>query len=152
MSSTGIEWIAPVLFLLLLVCSVVAEIIWLVRKSWAESGKAIAYVMVSDLLGFGLGAGVVFAVFMALFMMTMGPAGRGGTAPEGAYWIVSIAGLIIPPILLFVFKRIFLAVFKIRTGKDAWLYSLAVTFITFLVVFIPPPVLFFVIGYLSTWK
>lgn len=152
MSAIAIEWIAILLFLLLFVGVIIAEVLWLTKKGLASSGSAVGFVLVSDLLAFGLGSFVVFVIFFIMFMMVMGPAGTGGTAPEYAYWITSAIAVVFPPAILIVFKRIFLSVFKIRSGKPAWVYSLVSSILIMLVLFVLPTLALFAFWYLPTWK
>jgi hypothetical protein len=152
MSAALIEGIPIVLFFLLLVGSIIGEVLWLVRKEWTTSGRAIAYVMLTDLISLFLGGFVVMVVFMILLMMTLGPAGRGSDAPEIAYIATMVAAVVLPPAILFLLKRILLALFKIRSGRAAWIYSLVVSLLVTVVVVVPPPVVFWVIGTLLAWK
>ncbi|MEO6656287.1 MAG: hypothetical protein ABIO36_09420 [Pyrinomonadaceae bacterium] len=152
MNKVPIDWIAFFLFVFLFIGVMVAEVKWLARKGWAVSGRAVGYVMVTDLLGIGIGSSVVFVIFFIMFMMVMGPAGRGGTAPEFAYWITTAIAIILPPIIFVVLKRLFLLIFKIRSGKEAWVYSIVSSILMILVVLVPPPLLYFGFVYLAEWK
>lgn len=152
MSAITIEWIAVFLFLVLFVGVIIAEVLWLVRKGLASSGSAVGFVLVSDLLAFGLGSFIVFVIFFIMFMMVMGPAGRGGTAPEYAYWIITAIAIVVPPAILIILKRIFLSLFKIRSGKPAWIYSLLSSIVIIAVLFILPTLALFAFWYLPTWK
>ena len=82
----------------------------------------------------------------------MGPAGRGGTAPESAYWVTTGIAIIFPPIFLILSKRLFLLIFKIQSGKAAWIYSLVSSILIILVVLVPPPLVFYLLGTLLQWK
>lgn len=150
MAGTIVEWVAFFLFIFLFIGSVIGEVQWLIRKGWTTSGRAVGFVLTTDLLGFFVGGLVVFVAFLVMFMMVMGPAGRGGTAPEAAYWIVSLAALIFPSLFLVISKRIFLLVFKIGSGKSAWVYSLVSTLLILLVVLIPPPLMLYLV--VTIWK
>ena len=150
MAGTIVEWLAFFLFIFLFIGSIVAEVQWLVRKGWATSGRAIGFVLTTDLLGFCVGGGVVFIAFFVMFMMVMGPAGRGGTSPEVAYWAVSAVALIFPLVFLVLSKRLFLFAFKIGSGTSAWLYSLVSTVLILVVVLIPPPLILYLIA--TIWK
>jgi hypothetical protein len=152
MSKVPIDWIAFFLFVVLFVGVIIAEIQWLIRKGWASSGRAVGYVMVTDLVGIGIGSFVVLVIFFIMFMMVMGPAGRGGTAPEYAYWVTTAIAIIFPPIILVILKRLFLLIFKIKTGKPAWIYSIVSSILMILVVLVPPPVIYFGFVYLAEWK
>lgn len=142
MNQVPADWIAFFLFLVLGIAAIVAEVIWLTRRGWTTSGKAVAYVMLTDLLGLGVGSFTVFAALGIMMMMVFGASGSGSTAPESAYVAVLIFGMLFPPLFLFGLKRLFLLVLGISTGRAAWLYSLATTALIILVVFVPPTVLF----------
>ena len=152
MSEIIVEWIAFLLFLVLFIGVVIAEVLWLAKKGWTTSGRAAGYVLATDLLGLGIGAFIVFVIVMIMFMMVMGPAGRGGTAPEYAYWVTTGIAVIFPPIIPVITKRLFLLIFKIASGRSAWIYSIASSFLILVVILAPPPLVYFVIGYLSKWK
>lgn len=146
------QWLPAVLFLLLFIGVLCAEVLWLTRKGWATSSLSTGYVLVADLVGFALGGFVMFVAFFIMFMMVMGPAGRGSDVPEWAYVVTSVIALIISLGLFVLSKRTFLAIFKIRSGKTAWIYSLVSSILILVVVFIPPSLAFLLFGYLSTWK
>lgn len=152
MSETVIEWIAFLFYMLLFVGVVVAEVQWLIRKGWTSSGRAIGYVMTTDILGVGISSLVVLTIFVIMFMMVMGPAGKGGTSPEAAYWVLITFAVVFVPIFLIAAKRLFLLIFKIKSGKSAWIYSLVSSIIIILVVLIPLPLIYYSIDYLTKWK
>ncbi len=152
MSKVPIDWIAFFLFVILFIGVMIAEVRWLARKGWAVSGRAVGYVMTSDLFGFGIGFFVVVTIFLFMFMMVMGPAGRGGTAPEYAYWVTTAIAIIFPPIIFVLIKRLFLLIFKISSGKAAWTYSIVSSILITLVVLVPPPVVYFLFVYIAGWK
>jgi hypothetical protein len=144
-----VEWIALLFFLLLLIGATIAEMQWLIRKGWAMSNRAIVYVLVTNFFGLGGSAIAVFVVALFLFMMVMGPAGRGSDTPDIAYWAVSSIAVVCPPLFLILIKRLCLAVFKISSGRSAWLYSLVVSILILLIVAVPPPVFFYL---MTLWK
>jgi len=144
------QWVPFLLFVLLFVGKMIAEIIWLTRKQWTNSGKAIAYVLLTDLISFGISTGILIVLFSVMFMMVMGPAGRGGDSPEIAYVILCVIGILIPPLLLFVLKRLGLLIFSIRSGKAAWIYSLVISILSIIIVLVPPALIFYAMVYLSS--
>ncbi len=147
-----IQWIPLLLFLFLFVGVIIAEVFWLTRKGWATSGRSAAFVLLSDLLGLGLGSLVVFTIVLIMFMAVMGPAGTGSDIGGGFYTIAVILAVIIPPILLFVLKCLFLGLLKIKSGGPAWIYSAASSLLVLAICIIPPPVVFYVLYHLSIWK
>ncbi|MBK8302883.1 MAG: hypothetical protein IPK98_05590 [Chloracidobacterium sp.] len=117
MAGTIIPWVAFFMFLILFTGSIIAEVQWLIRKGWTTSGRANGYVFTTDFLGFGIGGAIVFVAFFGIFMMVMGPAGRGSTVPESAYLAVSAVGLVIPLIIFLLIKGSFLIFSKSKQAK-----------------------------------
>jgi hypothetical protein len=152
MSEVAVEYIALFAFFLLLFAAVLAEIMWLTRKGWTNSGRAVGYVLLTDLLSLTVGFTIAFIAFFVMFMMVMGPAGRGGTAPEAAYVVVTIIAVAAPAIFLFFAKRLGLLIFKIRTGKSAWIFSLVSSLLLLIVVLVPPPLIYYLIATIIEWK
>jgi hypothetical protein len=83
------------------------------------------------ILAFSLGS-------MLLFMMVMGPAGRGGTSDNGTYLSVIALVLSVPFVSLFLLKRLGLRVLGARGGRAAWLYALVVSMILAALLFLLP--------------
>ena len=150
MAGTIVEWVAFFLFILLFVGSIIAEIKWLVRKGWTTSGRAIGFVMTTDMLSFGIAGIIALVAIFGMFVMVMGPAGRGSDIPESAYFAVIAATVITVPGIFLFLKRIFLTIFKIGTGKSLWLYSLVTSIIILVVVLVPPPLLLYLV--VTLWK
>jgi hypothetical protein len=152
MSQIPIDWIAFFLFLILFVAVIPAEVLWLVRKGWATLGKSIAYVLVTDLLSFGIGSSVVLGLVFLMFMLVMGPAGTGSNVPESVYVATTIMAIIFPPVFLILIKRVFLLIFKMSSGKAAWIYSILISLLKIAAVLLPPAVVYFGFVYLASWK
>lgn len=150
MAGTIVQWAAFFLFFLLFAGVIFAEVQYLVRKGWAATGRATGFVITTDVLGFLLGGGLVGIAFLVMFMLVMGPAGRGSNTPEAAYWAITAVAIIIPPILLFILKRLFLLIFKIGSGSAAWLFSLVSALLTIIIVLVPPPLLLYFV--VTLWK
>ena len=146
MSATTLEWLVILVFFLLLVGAMAGEIGWLVVKKWTTAGRAAALVITSNIVSMTIGSFLVGAIMLVLFMMVMGPAGRGSDAPESAYVIGIALALIIPPALLLAAKRIMLAILKIKSGSSAWVYSAVSTVLTFLITLVPTAVFIYVIS------
>ena len=149
MSQMPADWIAFFFFLVLCVAAAVAEVMWLTRNGWTTSGKAIAFVLLTDIFGLGVGSFTVFATMGVVLMMTFGGSGQGGNSPEAAFWAVLAFGFLFPPLFFLGLKRLFLLVFGIRTARSAWLYSLVSTILIGAVVFAPPLLIYWTITRLS---
>ena len=150
MAGTIVEWLAFFLFIFLFIGSIVAEVQWLVRKGWTTTSRATGFVLTTDLVGICAGGAVGFLAFFAMFVMVMGPAGRGSDVPEAAYWAVAGIAFIAQPVLLFFIKRLSLLIFKIGSSRSAWTYSLVSSILIILVVLIPPPLFLYLV--FTPWK
>jgi hypothetical protein len=148
----AVEWILLLLFVLLLAGVAIAEVLYMVQKCLAPTGRAVGYVLVTDLLGFCIGIFIVSIVFFIMFMMVMGPAGRGSDVPEIAYIAMSLVGIILPAIFLILAKRVFLSAFKISSGKPAWIYSVVSSALIMILPLAPPALIFVLLSYTSLWK
>ncbi len=144
-----LQWVPFLLFVLLFAAAVVAEVMWLARKGWTTSGRATGYAIITDILAFGIGSLIVLTAFFVMFMMVMGPAGTGSNVPGAAYLAVTAIGIIAPFILLVLLKRLFLMIFKIQSGRPAWIYSLVGSVLISLVVLLPPPLVFYLLSYVA---
>lgn len=141
MSATTKEWIVIGVFFFFLTMTVIGEITWLVRQHWTTSGRAIAYVLITDVLGFGIACIAWFVLTLLFVMNAFGPAGTGSTpGGEVRMWLLLIVGIVFPPLEIFGIKRAFLSLLSIQTGRRAWIYSLAIT-ILLLVALLAPPIL-----------
>ncbi len=149
MSATTLEWLVILVFFVLFAVVLAGEIAWLVMKKWATAGRAAALVITSNIVGGTIGSFLVGAIMLILFMMVMGPQGRGSDVPESAYVIGIVLAIIIPPLLLLGIKRIMLGLLKIRSGSAAWMYSAVSTLLTFLITLVPTAVFIYFLAYLT---
>ncbi|HEY2848021.1 MAG TPA: hypothetical protein VGI80_09400 [Pyrinomonadaceae bacterium] len=142
-------YIPFLVFLLLAAAVIFAEAQWLTRRGWTTSGRAWLFVLATDLIGFGVGGFVSFAIVGVMIMMTFGPSGRGGNSSGASYVVLTGLALLFPPIILFFVKRIFLLFFSMRSGKAAWLYSLVTALIVSVIVALPPPLLYYLLSFVA---
>ncbi len=147
-----LSWVPFLLATLLFAGAIIAEVMWLVKKGWATAGTAAAFVLLTDLIGFGIGTLVVVVIFTVMFMMVMGPAGRGSNVPEIAYVVTTAFAAILPPSFLIILKRLFLMIFKIRAGKPAWIFSVVASILVIFITAVPPIAIFVAAAYLPSWK
>ena len=136
------DWLAVAFFLVLFIAAVIAEVAWLTRNGWTTSGRAVAYVLLTDVLGMAVGLFTIFVAVSVMIMMAFGSSGGGGTAPESYYWAVVVFGCVFPPLFLLSLKRLFLLILRIRRARSAWLYSLLSTILLIIGVFVPPIVFY----------
>jgi len=136
------DWLAVAFFLVLFIAAVIAEVAWLTRNGWTTSGRAVAYVLLTDVLGMAVGLFTIFVAVSVIIMMAFGSSGGGGTAPESSYLAVVVFGCVFPPLFLLSLKRLFLLILRIRRARSAWLYSLLSTILLIIGVFVPPIVFY----------
>jgi len=99
------------------------EAFWLKQRKWASFQRSLAFSITSNLFGFFVGSGVVLALIMFLFMLTYEKL-KNPSLNEAVMWVLVGLVFIIPPFLLLLIKRISLKIFKMETGRPAWLFSL----------------------------
>lgn len=144
MSSVTIEWVTTGVFALSFIAGIVIETLWLIRKGWASAQKSVAYVMLTNNLSLCIGFFIPFVIIGTMLALAWSgdlSAVKGGEATLIAAIAIALS---FPPIFLLLTKRVFLAFFKIRSGREAWLYSLAFTALSLGLSFIPPIAFFYI--------
>lgn len=127
-SGNLLEWLVVLLFVAAGFVVTVGEIVWLYRNRWAEIARSICYTIVSNAVGFIVGGGIILVIMLLLLMLVFETAERKNAwGGEATMWILVVGMFSVYPILLFLSKRLFLAAFRIRNGKQAWLFSLLST-------------------------
>jgi hypothetical protein len=143
MSSVTKEWLIVIAFFLFAWGLTFAETLWLNKKNWTSFGKAFAFAAATNVIGFFVGFFVIFVVFGVILAMAWD--GSLENMPLGDAGIIAamVFGVLFFPIFLALCKRLFLKILKIQTGKAAWAFSFASSFlIVFLSLGVP------ILGYL----
>ena len=123
MSSDLVQWIAILIFFLLFWGFTFGEAFWLKQRQWASFQRSLAFSVTSNLFGFFVGSGVVLALIMFLFMLTYEKL-KNPNLNEAVMWCWSGLFSLFRRSLLLLIKRISLKIFKMETGRPAWLFSL----------------------------
>src|ERR1035437_3095594 len=142
MSNITKEWILFAIPLFFFVGVIVAEVFWLVRKKWCTPGGAVAFVLLSDLFSFALGGFVIFVILAVILAMAWDGSISHVSGGDGTAWFALVVMFAFPPILLVLTKRVLLAMFKIASGKTAWIYSIVSSLIIIIAVTAPPAILY----------
>lgn len=129
MSGQTKEWLVFFVFLFLAVGLTFIEAIWLNRKGWTNFGKAFAFAVATNVIGFFVGFFVMFVVFGVILAMAWD--GSLQEQPLGDAGIIAaiLFGVLFFPIFLALCKRLFLKILKIQTGKQASIFSFAGSFL-----------------------
>jgi hypothetical protein len=145
MTGQAKEWLIFGVFCVLLLVVIFGETAWLRRSAKASAGKALAFVLVTDLAAW-IGSFVVNSMItLGMFMVVMGADGKGTTGNDALLWTALLLLFLLPLMLLFAIKRICLALFKIDPGMSAWTYSLGAGLVTLLIVLVPPSLLIYLL-------
>lgn len=144
MSSVTIEWVTTGIFALCFIAALIIETLWLIRKGWASAQKSAAYVMLTNNLSLCIGFFIPLVIIGTMLALAWSGDLSGVSGGDATLIAAIMIALLFPPIFLFLIKRAFLAFFKIRSGREAWLYSLAFTAMSLAVSFVPPIVFFYV--------
>ncbi len=141
MSIVTKEWIAVLIFVLCFLGYSVGEAVWLKRKGWASLGRSLAFAAATNFFGYAIGFFVLFVVFGVVLAMAWD--GSLNQFPLNDYGIavVLILAVLFVPVLLALSKRLLLKLFKLQTGKSAWLFSI-LSAILILIFSIGLPILF----------
>jgi hypothetical protein len=144
MSSTTIEWVTTGVFALSFIAAIIIETLWLIRKGWATAQKSVAYVMLTNNLSLCIGFFIPFVIIGTMLALAWSGDLSGRSSSDPTLIAAIVIALLFPPVFLLLTKRVFLAFFKIRTGREAWLYSLAFTALSLAVTFIPPIAFYYI--------
>ncbi len=144
MSEVSIQWLTTGFFVLCFVAAIIMEIIWLVRRGWTQTPRAVAFVAFSDTIALCVGFFVPFVIIGTIIALAWSGDIEKVSGGDATLWAAIAVAALFPPLFLFLVKRLFLKVFHIRTGREAWLYSLAVTLLSMAVSFIPPVIFYYV--------
>lgn len=131
------QWLATGVYLITLIAAIIVEALWLRKRGWATTGRSVAYVLLTDLLSFGISIGASLTFGLLLLMLVFGPSGQGNTGNEGLMTVVMVVAIIFPPVVFVLTKRAFLYFLKIAEGKAAWMYSVAVSLLILVLVPLP---------------
>lgn len=144
MSSVTIEWVTTGIFALCFIAAIIIETLWLIRKGWASAQKSVAYVMLTNNLSLCIGFFIPFVIIGTMLALAWSGDLSGVSGGEATLIAAIVIALLFPPIFLLLTKRVFLTFFKIRSGREAWLYSLAFTAMSLGLSFIPPIAFFYI--------
>ncbi len=144
MSSVTIEWVTTGVFALCFIVAIIIETLWLIRKGWATAQKSVAFVMLTNNLSLCIGFFIPFVIIGTMLALAWSGDLSGVSGSEATLIAAIVIALLFPPIFLFLTKRVFLAFFKIRSGREAWLYSLAFTALSLAVSFLPPIAFYYI--------
>lgn len=149
MSANAIQWIVVLVYFLLFWGFTVGEARWLKIRGWAPFQRSFAFAIASNLFGFFAGSSIVFVIIVGLFMLTYEPI----TNPGGNEMIMRVGValvFIVPPLLLTLVKRLLLKLFKMESGRPAWVFSMVSSvLIVFGSVIIPSALLYFYLTFID---
>lgn len=144
MSETIAEWLIVWAFFFLVMGFTVAEARWLSQKGWATFGRGLAFAGLTNLIGYAVGFFIGFLAFIILMMIVFEPAMRNSQTQSNLSLIISGIAILSTPMLLIICKRLFISIFKMQSGKSAWLYALASSVLSLIISFgIPVGIAYF---------
>lgn len=128
MSGQTKEWLVFFVFLFLAVGLTFAETIWLKRKGWTNFGKAFAFAVATNVVGFFVGFFVMFVVLGVILALAWDDSLTVIPHADAGIIAAILSGVLFFPIFLALLKRLFLRILKIQTGKPAWIFSFLSSF------------------------
>jgi hypothetical protein len=128
------EYQIGIVFAVSFFAALAAEVLWLVRKKGFESLRANAVVYLSGLAGFCFGFGIPFSLILLIVLVVSDTAETTDRTLVTTF-ACSATGFFV---VLLLAKRVFVSVFGFYKGKDAWVYSLATSLLSFSGSIFPP--------------
>jgi hypothetical protein len=123
MSASILQLLAFALYGLMFVPVTIAETLWLVRRNWSTTGRAVAFSLASNGIGMAVSSAVIFAAALIMFMLVMGPSGTGSDTPNAVYIAILVLALTLPLVFISGLKLLFLRWMKMRSGREALVFS-----------------------------
>jgi hypothetical protein len=141
------QWLTTLVFAVTVVAAMIAETLWLIKRGPVAPARAVAYVLLTDLLSMIVSFAAVIVFMLMLLMLVFGPSGLGTTGYEALMWVVIILGILFPPIVFVLIKRVFLHFFSVFSGRAAWLYAAAVSLLLLVVTPTPAAIVHYLLEY-----
>ena len=138
MSGQSKEWLVILVFFLFAFGLTLVEAAWLNRKNWTSFGKALAFSITTNVVGFVAGFFVLFVMSLAIFMLVFEGVNNDRRLAEWGIWAALIFGVLFFPLFLALCKVILLKILKIQTGRAAWIFSFVVSFLLVVLSFVVP--------------
>jgi hypothetical protein len=146
MSSNITQWLTLALFVMIFAPITLAEILWLVRNNWCTPKTAFAFSLATNGIGMALSLAVMFVTIVTAFMLVLRPAGTGNVLPNWAYSLIFGSSVILTLIVLIGAKLLLFRMMKIRSGREALLFS-AIASVGFIVsVLVIPSIAIYFLG------
>jgi hypothetical protein len=133
MSGAAKEWTVVLIFLVAVFGLTILEAFLINRKGWSGFGRALAFSVVTNLIGFAVGFFVIFVVFGVVLAMAWDGSIEKFPLKDFGIGAFLVFGILFFPAFLTLCKRLFLKLFNIQTGKTAWLFSLAAAISIFII-------------------
>jgi hypothetical protein len=145
MSGNTKEWIAVALFFVCFAGLTLAEVMWLGWRKWATFGKAAAFSILTNVVGFCFGLFISFVILSVVIALSWDGSIDQIPAHDVSLWTAVIVAVFITPVLLLLSKRILLWLLKIRSGLAAWGFAFLTSILIFsLTLGLPVAFLYFV--------
>jgi len=128
MSSVALEWLIVLLFFLFVFGLTFGEAIWLNKKGWTNFGKAFAFTVTTNVIGFFAGFFVMFVVIGGMLMFSLDGSLQNNPLGDAGILVLVLFAILFFPVFLALCKRLFLKILKIQTGKP-WTFSFASSFL-----------------------
>ncbi|HEX8370471.1 MAG TPA: hypothetical protein VF604_18135 [Pyrinomonadaceae bacterium] len=133
MSGVAKEWAVVLIFLVAVAGLTLLEAFWINRKGWTGFGRSLAFSVSTNFIGFAVGFFVMFVVFGVVLAMAWDGSIEKFPLKDYGIGAFLVCGVLFFPLFLMLCKRLFLKLFKIQTGKTAWLFSLAAALAIFII-------------------
>ena len=134
MSGAAKEWLIVGIFFAAFFAYTFAEAAWISKRTVSNYARSLFFTFTSNLISITVGFVASFLILGAFLAMAWDGSLPNAGVGDATMWTVLVAALVIPILLLFAVKRIFIAFLKFD-GISPWLYSAISSVLFFLAVY-----------------
>ena len=140
------QWLCSAVFSLTILAAMAVEVVWLAKRTETSDGRAIAYVVLTDILGLGISFGAMIVFMLLLLMLVFGPEGMGTTGYDALMWVIVVLAFTFPPVVFILIKRIFIYFLGISGLARPWAYSAGASLLFLVATPLPAVLVYYLLG------
>jgi hypothetical protein len=141
------QWLSTAVYALAMMAGLVVETLWLTKRTAAPDGRAIAHVLLTNILSLGISFGAIIMFMLFLLMLVFGPDGMGTKGYDALMWVIVALAVLFPPLIFTFIKRIFIFFLGITGLTRPWVYSVAASLLFLALTPMPAVIVYYLLGF-----
>ena len=134
MSGAAKQWVIVLIFFAAFFAYTFAEAAWVNKRTASNYARSLFFTFTTNLISITVGFVVSFVILGAILAMAWDGSLQNVEGGDMTIWAALAVALIFPILLLFLVKRLFIALLKFD-GLKPWLYSAISSVLLFLAVY-----------------